>query len=214
LGLRVRFETLGFTTGVIRFAVLAVAGLRRGRFGLGCVWGWVKNVSTYQILFTPSTPLVFDGRARVAGAGQLNAKIEYELLSRPLNLRYRGTLGRMEARAFNETFVDLEGVRITGGTIDSIWFDIDVDAGRASGGFEMRYRDLELEVLDKVTREQALGDRLKTFLVDHIVEPQNQPEGENPAIVAIIQHERKSGDPLFKFMWDVLKSGIFTTLGI
>jgi hypothetical protein len=120
----------------------------------------------------------------------------------------------MEARAFNETFVDLVGIRLTGGTIDSIWFDINVDAGRASGGFEMRYRDLELEVLDKVTREQALGDRLKTFLVDHIVEPQNQPEGENPAIVAIIQHERKSGDPLFKFMWDVLKSGIFTTLGI
>jgi len=210
-----RLDTLRVQGGAIRYHERAEDGARPGTIRFEDVWGTVYNVTNTPDRMTPATPVVIDGRALLLGTGRLEAHIEYELLSPGLTMRYRGTLGGMEAEAFNEVFVDLEGVRITQGHVDSVWFDLTVNQDGASGPFQMLYRDLKIDLLDKVTHRRNLGKRLATIVANNLVlNADNLPQDDTPAKVAVVHAERSPDMPLFKFLWVTIREGLFSTLGL
>jgi hypothetical protein len=77
------------------------------------------------------------------------------------------------------------------------------------------YHDLDIQMEDKVTLEQDLMARLKTFINDKAkMHEKNPPDEDKPVTVATVARERTPQTPLIKFLWETLREGILTTLGV
>ncbi len=215
LGRPVRIDTIRMQHGSIRYSERAEDGVRPGTIRFENVWSSIYNVTNDSSRMTASTPAVIDARALLAGTGRLKAAIDYQLLAPRLNMAWRGSLGGMDARAFNEAFVDLEGLRVESGHVDSVWFDVKVEDNVASGALQVLYRDFKIEVLDKATRERGLRERIETLIANNLVlDSENLPDGDTPAKVAVLRNEKASDTPLFQFIWATLRRGLFQTLGL
>jgi hypothetical protein len=128
----------------------------------------------------------------------------------------RGTVSRMKAEPLNELLENLCGIKITSGVVDSTWFHFKVDGDDvARGEVNVLYHDLNIQLQDKITLDQGLMSRLKSFINDKAkMHGSNPTDKDKPATVATIARERTPQTPLIKFLWETLREGILTTLGI
>jgi len=210
----VRIDTIHVSDGHIRYAELAEEGTQPGAISFEHVFASIYNVTNDPERMTPATPAVVDATTRVAGAGRLQTTIRLPLLTPHLSVAYRGRLGPMDARAFNATFVDLAGIRIESGQIDSLRFEADAQQGKATGTLRGVYRDLEVETLDQATGDRGLGERLKTLFLNNIaLDSNNRPDGDTLHAVSI-DHTHKEGHSFFKFLWLSVRSGLFSLIGM
>lgn len=211
----IRLDTIRVIQADLRYSERAEDGTRRGTITFEDTWGTIYNVTNDPHRMTPTTPAVLEARSRLAGAGRLDATIRYELLAPSLTMAYRGTLGSMDATAFNQVLVDLEGIRIESGHIDDLWFEVKVNQGVASGALRAIYRNLKIETLNKRSRERNLGHRIETFIANiSKIQSDNVAEGDTPPRVVVIHYERKAEEPIFKFMWKSLREGLLSTTGL
>jgi hypothetical protein len=214
IGRPIRIDIIRVTNSGISYSETATDGSRPGTMRFTDLWATFYNVTNDSTRMTPSTPCTIDVRTRVAGAGRLDVTFGYYLLSTRLNMTYRGAVARMRAEPLNDLLVNLEGMRITDGVIDSTWFDIKVQEDVARGNVQVLYRDLDIEMLDKVSLDRGLGARLQTFIADKtVLNHANPPDDQTPAKVVPILRERTPETRLFKFLWGTLHEGILSTLG-
>jgi hypothetical protein len=199
----------------ITYSEKARDGGRPGTIQFTDLWATVYNVTNDSTRMTPSTPCTIDLRTRIAGAGRLDATFGYDLLSSRLNMTYRGTVAGMRAEPLNDLLVNLEGIRITSGVVDSTWFDFQVRDDIATGKVQVLYHDLGFEALDKVTLDRGWMARFQTVMADKTkLNHSNPPDDRTPAKVVTIVRERSPETKLFKFLWESLREGILTTLGV
>ena len=211
----IRIDIIRLTNAGISYSEKAKDGGTPGTMRFTDLWATVYNVTNDSTRMTPSTPCTIDLRARIAGAGRLDATIGYDLLSPRLNMTYRGTVARMRAEPLNELLVNLEGIQITNGVIDSTWFDFKVTDDVARGTMEVLYRDFEFQLLDKVTLDRGLAARLQTFIADKTkISHANPTDDQTPPRVVAVLRERAPESKLLRFLWDTLREGILSTLGI
>ena len=209
----VRIDTLRVRNSQIRYTKRPENISQTGAIWFDDLWASLYNVTTDPRRMTPATPMVVETRTRVNGAGRLRATFRIPLLAPDLDLSFTGWLGPMDARAFNETFVPLGGVRVESGQVDSLWFQADVIQGTASGSLHGHYRNLEVETLDEASGDRGLGNRLKTVVTGLALRSRNVPTEKNPEI-GKIQHTRAPEDTFFKFLWHAVRDGIYSLVGI
>ena len=211
----IRIGVLRVTDTEIAYSETAKDGGRPGTIRFTDFWATVYNVTNDSSRMTSSTPCTIDVRARIAGAGQLDATFGYDLLSPRLSMTYRGTVARMGTASLNELLVDLEGIRITSGFIDSTSFDFRVSDDVARGKMQILYRGLDVELLDKVTMNRGVVARFQTFMLNETKLSQSNPTNDRtPARTATIRRERTPETPLLKFVWESLREGLLSTIGM
>lgn len=207
-------ETIQVRQGRIRYSKRPEDVPNPGAILFDSLWASAYHVTNDPREMSPTSPSIVDARTDVAGVGRLTASFRIPLMSPHLSLSYRGRLGSMDATAFNETFVNLSGVRVESGTVDSLWFEATVNRGKATGIVHSTYRDLEIETLDRTTGNRGLKSRLKTLVVNGLgVRSTNVPT-EEPFRSGGIDHERNPDDSFFKFLWHALRDGIYSLTGI
>jgi hypothetical protein len=151
----------------------------------------------------------------LAGEGATDITLDYDLSSPRLDLAYRGRVGRMPARAFNEILVDLEGVRVNSGRLDSTWFEFDVKGDVARGQVQVLYHDLDSEILDKATHERGVSEKLQTFIGNTFkIAPANPKDPRTPAVVVPVERKRPEPENFFRFLWVIVREGLYVTMGI
>jgi hypothetical protein len=199
--------------GAIRYSELALDSARPGTIRFEDLHATLSNVTNDPALMTGSTPCRIHARASMSDAGLLDVTFAYDLLAPRLNLAYEGTFGSMPAKAVNEILVDLKGMRVSGGTHDSTRFRFEVVDDVATGEVRVLYRDLEIEFLDKITRERSLDDKLATFFANTFkIRGTNQPEKDRPATSVSIRRTRSPSTNFFRFIWENLREGVLETL--
>ena len=63
----------------------------------------------------------------LAAKGPTALSMRYDLSAPQLKLDYRGTIGSMDLSALNELLVNLMGIRVKSGVVDTTWFDFHVE---------------------------------------------------------------------------------------
>ena len=210
----IRIDTIHVSDGHIRYAKLDEDATEPGAISFEEVDASIRNVTNDPRRMTQSTPAVVEATTQVAGAGRLQTTIRLPLLAPHLALSYRGRLGPMDVRAFNDAFVHLAGIRVESGHVDSLSFEAAVQNGRATGTLQGMYRALEVETLDQATGERGLKKRIETFVLDRLaIESQNTRE-DGTARTGTIEHTHQEGDSFFKFLWLSVRSGLFSLIGL
>jgi hypothetical protein len=211
----VRVDTVRVRAGAVRYEETAADGVRPGVLVFDRIAATAVNVTNDRRRMTDSTRAVIDGRMRIAEAGMVTARLAYDLMAPTLTIAYLGSVGRMPAAAFNPLVVDLAGIRVTSGTLDTAWVAVDVLDNVARGRVTVRYHDLAIELLDKVTHERSLGDNLRTFLGANFVLQEANPAGPDGVLREGALVRRRSPEvPLARFIWETLREGLKETVGM
>lgn len=216
LGMPVHINMIRMTNSIMTYSETARDGARPGTIRFSDMDLKISNVTNDSTLMTEETPCTIHVSTLLNEAGRLDATFGYNLLAPKLNMTCRGTVSRMKAEPLNELLENLNGIKITSGVVDSCRFDFKIDGDDvARGTVEVLYHDLDIQMEDKVTLEQDLMARLKTFVNDKAkMHESNPPDEDKPMTVATIARERTPQTPLIKFLWETLREGILTTLGV
>ncbi len=208
-----RIDTLRVWDSRIRYTKRPEGISKTGSIWFDDLRATCSNLTNDPERMAASTPAVIDARTRVNGAGHLHTTLRIPLRAPKLALSFRGRLGEMDARVFNETFVPLGGVRIESGQVDSLWFQSDVKNGVARGSVGGIYQKLEVELLDKGTGDRGIRNRLETVATGLALRPSNLPE-DGDLETGQIQHTHDPDNSFFKFLWHALRDGIYSLVGI
>ena len=207
-----RVGTVEITDCEIVYSERARDGARPGTFVFADIAATVTNVSNDPSLMTvPSTIQV---RSRLADAGEMHGTFEYHLATDSLTMSGEGAVGKLDATTLNALLVNLNGIHVTSGTIDSTWFTLNIDEDVATGKVRCLYRGVHFEILDKNTRKQDLKDQLATFMGEHKTRESNPEEADEPPMIAAVHLRREPDDNLLKFVWITVRDGLMRTLGV
>lgn len=208
----VRIDTFRFENSEFRYSERAVDGARPGTIRFANARVGVYNLTNDTL--RSDTPVVIDVHALLAGSAPMAAVFEYDFGTPKLNLDYHGSVGDLDARRLNEMTVNLEGMRLTSGHLDSAWFKFRVKDGVANGEMQLLYRDLKAEFVDKVIRESGVSDWIKTFVANNFtLRRDNRRDSDHPArTVSVRGFVRTPNLPLFKYVWHTLRKGLFVTI--
>ena len=196
----------------LRFTEREVDGTRFGTLPFDSIEATVANLSNVRRGGTNGSSII-DLRMLLAGAGPVVAHFEYDLSKPELNMKYHGSIGRMDGRAFNQMLEELEGYRIRSGRLDSAWFEVDVKDDVATGKLKLLYDNFEIETLDKNTGEQSLGDWFRSLIANKLKLHEDNPAGDDPPRTAALRL-RRGEFPIFKFIWVTLRGGIQEIIGL
>ncbi|MHB1326627.1 MAG: AsmA family protein [Gemmatimonadales bacterium] len=202
---------LNVAQGQLVYRERADDGARYGRFEFADIELGIRNITNQRERATEHATI--DLAFAAAGKGQLRTKMQYDLFAPGLNMSYEGGIGSFDASMLNPLTVDLEGVRITQGQVDTLWFRVDVEDDVATGRLQARYRELRIQTLDKVTRDRSLGDHIQSFISNSFKIRVDNPQPGEPIKTAFIKLERDEDMPLLKFLWHTLRAGVAETVG-
>jgi hypothetical protein len=216
LAMPVHINMIRLTNAVMTYSETARTGARPGTIRFSDMNAKISNVTNDSTLMTPGTPCTIHVSTLLNEAGRLDATFGYDLLAPKLSMTCRGTVSRMNAMPLNDLLENLNGIKITSGVVDSTRFDFKIDGDDvARGTVEVLYHDLNIQMEDKVTLEQNLMARFKSFVNDKVkMNDSNPTDADKLATVATIARERTPQTPLIKFLWETLREGILTTLGV
>jgi Domain of Unknown Function (DUF748) len=216
LAMPVHINMIRLTNSIMTYSETARTGARPGTIRFSDMDAKISNVTNDSTLMTAGTPCTIHVSTLLNEAGRLDATFGYNLLSPKLSMTCRGTVSRMNAKPLNELLENLNGIKITSGVVDSTRFDFKIDGDDvARGTVEVLYHELNIQMEDKVTLEQDLMARFKSFVNDKVKMHDSNPLDEDKlATVATIARERTPQTPLIKFLWESLREGILTTLGV
>ncbi|HEU5217132.1 MAG TPA: hypothetical protein VFU23_00635 [Gemmatimonadales bacterium] len=207
-----RLDTFRIEHGEIRYSERAVDGARPGTIRFANSRIGVYNLN--NDLRRPDVPVVIDVHTLLAGMAPTTALFQYDFRAPALNLVYEGSVGDLDAERLNTMTVDLEGMRLTAGHLDSAWFKFRVKDGVADGEMVMKYRRLHAEFVDKVTRDRGFSEWIKSLMANAFaIKGHNRSDGDHTLRTASIRRFPRTADlPFAKYVWHTLRQGIFLTV--
>jgi hypothetical protein len=205
-------DTVVITGGSVRYSEKAVVGAEPGRITFDQV-----NATVFQVTNRPSepgrrtTPLVL--QARLAGGGRLDLTGDFDFTAKHLDFAYQGTVRHLDGQRLNATLLNLQGMRLRKGVLDSARFKVDVRRDTAVGRVTVIYHDLETEFRDRVTHKRGLKKKIKTFIANHLtLRTDNSADGDDPPKSVPVRLVRTPDMAFFEFVWKTLRQGLLLTV--
>ncbi|MEX0928312.1 MAG: hypothetical protein WD266_07855 [Balneolales bacterium] len=216
LGFYLNIREVNLENGRVIYSERAADGVRPGTITLDHLQGDVQHITNDPDLMTTDQPARISLNTLVEGEGELNLNITMPLLAPDFPVHLSGRLGEMNAELFNSILVDLEGIRIRSGVIDSIMIDIRSLGGEATGSVQAAYRDLEIETLDTRDYTRDLGNEIESFLANNLLLRSSDQESEDESLrEGTVENEMdRMEDSFLNYIVDSILDGLLSTMVI
>ena len=137
------------------------------------------------------------------------------LTSKKFSLRYSGTVGKMDVSKLNVFLEPVENRHIQSGIIQSAYYSINVNSGKASGNLRVAYTDLSLAISNKdFGFDLGLFNHISNFIGDmFIIRTTNIPDENGLMKTGEINYTRNPGEYFFQYLWLSLRSGVADVVG-
>lgn len=209
-----RTDTITLERTDIEYAERAPGSARPGRLVFDDVWVSAVNVTNDSSGMTGDSAVVINANAMLAGESRLTAVLHLNLLAPAFEVLYRGHIGAFDVSAINTLLVDLLGVRVSSGQVDSLWFAAVVQDGSATGELSAVYRDLRVEMVDRESGRPDIWDQVESLFANtFVIKGQNVVDQEGGLRVAEIAYDTKPQDTFFERIWFGLRRGLLSLVG-
>lgn len=147
--------------------------------------------------------------------GKLTLQLSSPLTSPKFSFRASGNLSPIKLSKFNTFLTIAEKVELTAGTVQSSFFNLKVDNGKASGTVGVEYKDFKLAFLDKETKSsKGVFNIIKSFLANTFkFNGENQRDKHGKLKLGKIKYTRKPGDTFIQVVWFSVRSGVADVIG-
>ena len=178
--------------------------------------GTVTFAST-KVLVAPinsdfSESVVATADSYLENNGKLSAEFRFLMENNMPVTRISGSLGRFDITLLNHIFEDLEGIRITDGTLYRADFDYTIAGENADGFFMVHYDGLSLEKIDRVDHTQGLSEYISGFFMDQIALRESSIQNDEVFRKGEVDQEQDSLSGFFNNVWKSLRSGIMDAI--
>ncbi|TYR36818.1 hypothetical protein FXV77_06450 [Sphingobacterium phlebotomi] len=188
---------------------------REGEISFNGATGTLTNVTNDTLILSQDKYMRADLRAKVMDQGNLHARFTFDMLSKTGEHSYHGTLGRMNASAFNRILDPLLNVGIRSGNIRGIRFDISGTDYRSRGDFRFDYDNLKIDLKAEPGQQRKKSSlKIASFLVNQLIINDSNPDANEKYHIGKVDHRRVPEHTFFKNLWQSLLDGIKQTAGI
>jgi hypothetical protein len=191
------------------------------RFGVGQVPG-IITFDSLEAVVTGITnesergcALEVKAQATFLGAGLMTLHMLIPMGTPDLSFSYSGSVSKMELAPLNRFLEPAEHIRIKGGAIKNVTYEINVVSGRARGSVRAEYSGLSFALLNKKTGSQkGIFNSISSFLANTFkVRRANRPDKSGWIRLGAIDYTKKQSEFFLQFAWFALRSGIADVAG-
>ncbi|SMD42065.1 protein of unknown function [Aquiflexum balticum DSM 16537] len=173
----------------------------------------ITNVSNYIERRGTNRTISIEAAAKLMGEGPLNATIKYDLEDPEGKFTLKGTLGRMDIRKLNTMIEPEAKASLKSGTIDRLDFNILANDFDGSGELIIRYRGLEIELLNRdFQHDQNLIRKVGSFLANKVIIKSNNPKTNGELVKGNVYFIRIPNKSMFNYWWQLIFSGLKSTI--
>jgi len=177
--------------------------------------GTLTNVTNDSTVLAKDKFMRADLQAKIMNAGLMKIQFGFDMLSKDGYHTYKGSLGRMQATAFNKILNPLLNAEIESGNIRSISFNFQGNDYRNWGDFRFDYDHLKLNLMNAVDPGMSKTKKgLLSFVVNNILINDSNPDANEKYHVGKVNYKRVPEHTFFKTMWQSLLDGIKQCAGI
>lgn len=177
--------------------------------------GMITNLTNDSTVLTKDSLMKADLETNVMGAGRLKINFGFDMLSENGHHTYNGTLGRMQATAYNRILRPLLNVEIGSGNIQSLRFDMQGTDHRNWGDLRFNYDHLKLNLLAPPGEEMGKAKKgLLSFMVNNVLINGSNPDANEKYHIGRVNHRRVAEHTFFKTLWESLFEGIKQCAGV
>lgn len=115
-----------------------------------------------------------------------------------------------DASVVNQVLVPITQVKITSGTLDSLWLYATGNNYTARGEMKMLYNKLKVQIKKNDTEKASFGEKLSSFIANNFLIRSHNLQQKT----GIIFFERWQDRSVFNYMVKILVSGISTSIGL
>lgn len=188
---------------------------REGSISFNNAKGILTNVTNDSLALKTDKFMRADLRAKIMNAGNIHAKFGFDMLSTNGYHTYSGTLGAMNATAFNRILAPLLNVEIAEGNIKKVAFNMEGTDRRNWGDFRFDYNNLKISLLNKKddNGEQS-SKKVVSYLINQLLINDSNPDSKGVYTIGKINYTRVPQHTFFKTVWQSLLEGIKQCAGI
>lgn len=177
--------------------------------------GTLTNVTNDSTMLAKDKFMRADLQARIMNAGLLKIQFGFDMLSKDGFHTYKGSLGRMQAPAFNKILTPLLNAEIASGNIRSISFNFQANDYRNWGDFRFDYDHLKLNLMNAIDPGMSKTKKgVLSFVVNNILINDSNPDANEKYHIGKVNYKRVPEHTFFKTLWQSLLDGIKQCAGI
>jgi len=175
--------------------------------------GTITNLTNDSLHLKQQKQMKANLSAKIMNAGNLNVQFGFDMLSKDGAHTYKGTLGPMQAPAFNKILKPLLNVEIASGNIRKVSFNMSANDYRNWGDFRFDYDHLKISLLNKPGSDNEKKG-IASFLVNQILINDSNPDANEKYHIGKVNYRRVPEHTFFKTLWQSLLEGIKQCAGI
>ncbi|WP_156305301.1 AsmA family protein [Sphingobacterium endophyticum] len=177
--------------------------------------GTLTNVTNDSTHLVRDKYMRADLQAKIMNAGLLKIQFGFDMLSKDGYHTYKGSLGRMQATAFNKILTPLLNAEIASGNIRGISFNYQANDYRNWGDFRFDYDHLKLNLINAVDPGMSKTKKgVLSFVVNNILINDSNPDANEKYHIGKVNYRRVAEHTFFKTMWQSMLDGIKQCTGI
>lgn len=214
LGLPTTIDTLLMKNFAVYYKEMGPKSEKPGTVFFTNLFGTLKNVTNDSTQWASDPWCRSDFQTNFMGKVPLKVNLNLNMADADGEFNYKGSLGKGNAKLFNQFAEPLGMARIEKGVINQVTFAINANRYGSSGTVQALYDNMEISLLDKD------GNVLKkkgflSFLANSLIVKNSNPrkKGEEP-ISTEISHLHPQDKSFFNLMWKSIYAGLKVNLGI
>ncbi len=148
--------------------------------------------------------------------GGFNVSFIFDLTAKDPAYSYKGSLGAMNLEDVNTATMPFAMVKITGGTLKHLDFDIHANSTINKGKLTLLYNNLKVKLLAPDTNMDGFkGKLIESLYANIFILKHDNPDrdGQTPRSFSI-NYVRPKDSPFFKTVWNTLLVGIKPSAGL
>lgn len=211
----IRVDTVHVDQSMVQYRQINEKGTDEGIISFVNVHGAITNMTNDSTQLRRDKYMRADLKAMLMGKGSLHALFGFDMRSKDGAHTYKGSLGPMQASAFNLILTPLLNLEIASGNIKGIRFDMKANDSGNWGEFRFDYDDFKVNVFGGLSDE---GERKKkgivSLFVNKFVINDSNPDANEIYHIGQVKHTRVPEYSHFKTIWKSLQDGIAQCAGI
>ncbi len=209
---KLQLDTLRITKGALRYAEFKAEWPVPAVIWFSGISATLAGLSNDPADSTRPAHAVLQASGSFMGKARVELRMEVPVADR-FELTAAGRVEHLPAPALNSFLLVSDGIRIKSGRVDRATFRFTVADRRAQGIFTAIYDSLAIDLVDRKTRTQSLGQKFKSFVAKaFLVQSNNLPDKNGAVRSARIDYQYRSGESFWGGFWRALRSGIVSQI--
>jgi len=210
----IAIKTVHFKDVDVIYTEISAKTKLRGAITFEKLSGSVSNIVTGNDTLQASRKLSASLTANLMGYGKLDVNFQFDAADPANVLYYKGSLGVMNLVNLNNATKPLGLIQFTNGIVTSLNFDMQADAGKATGKVVFLYHDLNVILLKQDEKNALHRMSFMSVLANAFVLIRDNPRFNDSARVANVHFERPENTSYLGLIWRSVYAGIKESIGL